>query len=135
MKKPSTTQRPAKGVVKRGKFAIPFTSLKNTILGRDFELSLVFADSSLSRRLNTIYRGKNKPANVLSFPLSKKSGEIFIDLVIAKKEAQKFDMTFKNFVAYLFIHACLHLKGMKHGDTMEQTEKKLLYDSSNSSRH
>lgn len=119
----------------RGKFSIPFTRLKNHVLERRYELSLVFADPKLSRRLNTKYRGKSKPANVLSFPLAKKSGEIFIDLVTAQKEATKFEMSFQKFVEFLFIHGLLHLKGMKHGATMEQAEEKLLHGTSNRSRH
>lgn len=120
---------------RRGKFSIPFTHLKNTVLGQSFELSLVFIDDRFSRRLNSTYRGKNSPTNVLSFPLSRKSGEIFIDLITARKETKKFDMSFDKFVKYLFIHGLLHLKGMEHGDTMEQVEKKLLHDTPNRSRH
>lgn len=102
-------------------------------MGRDFELSLVFIDNIFSRRLNNTYRGKNKSANILSFPLSERSGEIFIDLVTAKKETKKFKMSFQELVTFLFIHGILHLKGMRHGDTMERAEKKLLYDTSNHS--
>jgi len=122
-------------VKKISEFQIPFTRLKNTVLGRDFELSLVFVDNIFSRRLNRLYRQENKSANVLSFPLSKKSGEIFVDLVTAEKEMREFEMSFKEFVTFLFIHGLLHLKGMRHGDTMERAEKKLLHDTSNHSRH
>lgn len=118
-----------------GRFSIPFTKLKNTVLRRNYELSLVFIDSAHSKRLNRTYRGKNKPTNVLSFPLSNNFGEIFIDLVTAKKEARKFGMSFKTFVTFLFIHAVLHLKGMRHGATMEKAEQQLLYGASNRSRH
>ena len=107
-------------------FSIPFTRLKTTVLSRNYELSLVFIDNRFSRRLNATYRGKNKPTNVLSFPLSKTSGEIFIDLVTAQKEAKKFDMSFEKFVEYLFIHGLLHLKGTKHGGTMERRERQLM---------
>ena len=116
-------------------FSIPFTRLKNSVLGRGFELSLVFVDPTFSRRLNKTYRGKNKSANVLSFKLSKKSGEIFIDLVTAKKEMGKYGMDFQTFVKFLFIHALLHLKGMEHGDTMEKKELQLLYGTANRSRY
>lgn len=118
-----------------GRFSIPFTNLKNSVLGLDFELSLVFVDNIFSKRLNRTYRGKNKSADVLSFPLSKKSGEIFIDLITAKKEMGKFQMPYRKFVTFLFIHGLLHLKGMKHGITMERREKKLLNDASNYSRY
>ena len=117
----------------QSKFSIPFTSLKNKVLPRDYELSLVFVDSNFSRKLNRTYRGKNKSANILSFPLSNKCGEIFIDLITARKEMKKFNMSFKKFVTYLFIHGLLHLKGMRHGDTMEKAEQKLLYGASNRS--
>ena len=112
-----------------------FSRLKNTVLGRQYELSLVFIDQKRSRELNKTYRKKNKPTNVLSFPLSKKSGEIFIDLVTSKSEAKKFGMSFTQFVKYLFIHGILHLKGMRHGATMENAEKKLLNGTSNRSRY
>ena len=117
------------------RYSIPFTFLKNKVLGQGFELSLVFVDNNFSRKLNQKYRGKNKSANVLSFKLSKKSGEIFIDLVTAKKEMQKYDMDFQTFVKFLFIHALLHLKGMEHGDTMEKKELQLLHGTANRSRY
>lgn len=119
----------------RDKFIIPFTSLKNMVLGKKFSLSLVFTDEVFSRNLNKIYRGYDKPANVLGFLLSRQSGEIFIDLVTARKEKRKFGMTFPKFVEFLFIHALLHLKGMEHGDTMEKTELKLLNGSPNRKRN
>jgi len=98
--------------------------IKDAILGKRYELSLVFVDSKFSRRLNRIYREINKPTNILSFPLSKTSGEIFIDLTQAKKEFKKFDLTFSQFITFLFIHGLLHLKGMTHGSTMEKAERK-----------
>jgi probable rRNA maturation factor len=116
-------------------FSIPFTDIKNSVLSLDYELSLVFIDKKFSRELNKTYRGKSKQTNVLAFPLSKNSGEIFIDLDTAKKEAQIFEMSFPKFVEYLFIHGCLHLKGMRHGATMEQAEKLLLHGTPNSSRY
>lgn len=117
------------------KFSVLFKRLKKKILGKNFELSLVFADNKLSRRLNRIYRKKNKPANVLSFPLSKKSGEIFIDLVTAKLEAPARSLSYEKYVTILFIHGLLHLKGMRHGRKMERTEKKLLHGTTNLNRH
>ncbi|MGB3922077.1 MAG: rRNA maturation RNase YbeY [Minisyncoccia bacterium] len=122
-------------MTKKNKFSIPFERLKRSVLGKDFELSLVFADDKLSRRLNRIYRGKNKPANVLSFPLSKKSGEIFIDLITAEKEAPRYGLSYRDFVKLLFVHGLLHLKGMRHGRKMERTEKKLLYGTSSLNGH
>ena len=92
-------------------------------MGKSYELSLVFCGDTLSRKLNRAYRGKDKPTNVLSFPLSEKSGEIFINLSRTKPfGAQK-----------LFIHGLLHLNGMEHGARMERAEKKWLAKSQSAS--
>src|SRR3989338_11150913 len=104
---------------------LPFARIKAEILGKKYNLSLVFAGNALTERLNTTYRGKHKPTNVLSFPLSKTSGEIFVNLKQAKKEARKFGEGYRNFVGLLFIHGLLHLKDMRHGIKMEQAEKRL----------
>ncbi len=116
-------------IVERSRIKKPrlsFKKIKEDILGSDYSLSLVFIGDTISRRLNRKYRNRNKPATVLSFPLSPKEGEIFIDLRKARDEARRFNMSFREFVAYLFIHSTLHLKGMQHGCTMEKEEKRLL---------
>ena len=104
---------------------VPFPDLKQAALGKDYELSLVFIGDRRSARLNMTYRQKSNPTNVLSFPISKKSGEIFINLRLAKIQAKKFNRTFSKFVGYLFIHGLFHLKGMEHGLRMESAEHKL----------
>jgi len=118
---------------KRSLPKIRFDKILEEVLGKEYELSLVFTSTALSKKLNSTYRGKNNPTNILSFPLSKKSGEIFIDLTTASKEVKKFEMSFPKFITYLFIHGLLHLKGMEHGYTMERREKKLLNGATNCS--
>ncbi len=103
---------------------VSFALIKDTILGEKYELSLVFCGNRKSKELNKKYRNKDYTPNVLSFPLDKNSGEIFINPHVAKKEAPNFQKSYKNFVGFLFIHACLHLKGMEHGSRMDKAEKK-----------
>lgn len=104
---------------------LPFLELKEAILGKKYELSLVFIGSTRSRQLNRTHRGKDTSTNILSFELSKTSGEIFIDLPLSKKQSKKFERTESNFLQFLFIHGLFHLKGMAHGDTMEKAEQKV----------
>jgi rRNA maturation RNase YbeY len=104
---------------------LPFVLIKNAVLGEKYLLSLVIVGDTLSRKLNRTYRNKNKPTNVLSFELSKNEGEIFLNLKKAKSETKKFRENYKNLVGYLFIHGLLHLKGMTHGGTMEEAERKI----------
>lgn len=102
---------------------LPFAEIKNAVLGKNYELSLVFIGSTLSRRLNRERRGKDKPANILSFPLTKKSGEIFIDIGHAKKQSPQFETTPEKFIGLLFIHGLHHLAGLQHGSKMEEEEE------------
>lgn len=103
---------------------LPFVLLKEKILGKDYTLSIAVVSSKKSKELNLKHRGKNKPTNILSFPLSKKSGELILELGVIDTEYEKFNMTRKNFIGFLLIHGMLHLKGMDHGSTMERYEKK-----------
>ena len=104
---------------------VPFAKIKEAVVGKKYSLSLVFIGQKKSQTLNNTYRGKNKPTNCLSFTLDKNSGEIFLNLTKAKLEAKLFDRQFDNFVAFLFIHSLMHLKGMEHGDKMERAEEKI----------
>ncbi|MEI7513231.1 MAG: rRNA maturation RNase YbeY [bacterium] len=104
---------------------LPLCAIKDKVLGKNYELSLAFVGDTRSRKLNKIYRGKDKPTNILSFELSKTSGEIVINPRLAKKEATKFNRSYKNFLCFLFIHGVHHLKGMQHSSTMDKAEEKI----------
>ena len=60
--------------------------IKNQVLGKNYNLSVVPAKNSLMKKLNKRYRNKDKAADVLSFPLSKTDGEIFLNESLAKKK-------------------------------------------------
>ena len=102
---------------------LPFEKIKNAILGKGYTLSLVFIGERRSKKLNSQYKGKNESANVLSFPLSKNEGEIFITPKAAARQASLFSRTPEKFIGYLLIHGLLHLKGFSHSSKMEQAEK------------
>jgi probable rRNA maturation factor len=106
--------------------SLPFVSIKNKILGENYELGISFLSPSKQKQINFKYRGKNETTNILSFPLSKNSGEITLDEIKIKKDAPLFEMTYPEFLKYLVIHGCLHLKGFEHSSTMERQEKKYL---------
>jgi len=103
---------------------LKFEEIKNAILGSKYELSFVFISSQKIQELNRKYRNINKPTDILSFPLSKTTGEIFICKTEAKKMMTEFDRKYENFLVFLFIHGCVHLKGFDHGDKMEKVEEK-----------
>ena len=100
----------------------PFLRMKEYILGKAYELTISFISEEESRARNHSYRKKNYPTNILSFPLSKHEGEIYICLSVARKDAKKFSMSAQKFLHLLLVHGMLHLKGHKHGSTMETLE-------------
>ncbi len=99
-----------------------FKKLKKEVLGEAYDLSFAFVTPARMRaamkykKLGPNELSKTKTSNVLSFPLSKTSGEI----LICKSSAKPYT------VEYLFIHGLFHIKGMKHGVTMERAEARLL---------
>jgi probable rRNA maturation factor len=104
--------------------AFDFDAIKDTILGKDYQLTLIIANSQTIRKYNTIYRNMDKSTDILSFPYSKDEGEIYICPSETKKAAVKFKRNYDNFFIYLFIHGCTHLKGYDHSDTMDRVEEK-----------
>lgn len=124
----SYTKRMSFKVIKETEENIPkidFEMLKQACLGKEYDLTLIFTDSEKIKHLNTVYRDKEEATDILSFPYSEKQGEIYISLKEAEKEAPKFDREIANFLAFLFIHGCVHLKGHDHGSTMENIEAEL----------
>ncbi len=104
---------------------VPFARIAKSILP-SWEVSLAFVGPTEATRLNKTLRKKSYVPNVLSYVSSKKAGEVIICLQEAKKQAPDYDLSYPQFVAFLFIHALLHLKGMPHGPTMEKRERALL---------
>lgn len=102
-----------------------YTKIAASVLP-DWDISLVFVGSVRAQKLNMQLRKKSYIPNVLSYALGEESGEIFICLEEAVRQAPAHDMGERTFVLYLFIHALLHLKGWAHGATMERWERKLL---------
>jgi probable rRNA maturation factor len=104
--------------------SLPFVLLKKKVLGKEYELSLTFIDNKKIHSLNKLYRKVDSPTDILSFPLDKKSGEIFICPSKTKEMAKEFNRSYENFLAFLFIHGLVHLLGYDHGDKMEKVEIK-----------
>ncbi len=104
----------------------PYQEIKETILGKNYELSLAFVGTARAQKLNVAYRKKSYVPNVLSFPLNEACGEIFICPEISYKEVWEFNLSKKGYVAFLFIHGLLHLKGYDHGSKMEELEKRYM---------
>lgn len=105
---------------------LAYEEIAAAILGKRYDVSLVFIGDTRAQKLNQVSRGKDYIPNVLSFPLTDRAGEIYIAPTVAKREASKFDLSYTGYVGYLFIHGCLHLKGLDHGAKMDTLESKYM---------
>ena len=85
------------------------------------EISVLLVGPRASRALNTHYRGRDRPANVLSFPApanSPSAGGLLGDLVICpavlRAEARAQHKSERAHWAHLVVHGVLHLAGYDH---------------------
>jgi probable rRNA maturation factor len=110
------------------------------------EISVKFTSDAAVQSLNAGYRGKDRPTNVLSFPMvapellpplaSADGGEILLgDVVLAHGvcvgEADGRGLTLEDHAAHLVAHGVLHLLGYDHerdegADAMETAERAAL---------
>lgn len=91
-----------------------------------------------SQTLNHEYRGKDKPTNVLSFPMdipfdvgTRVLGDLAIAAQVVEQEAQEQGKAADAHWAHMVVHGVLHLLGYDHieddeAEQMEQLEREIL---------
>lgn len=101
------------------------------------ELTLRIVDEDESRSLNSRFRGKDKPTNVLSFGYDGEMldvpviGDIVICAAVVAREAEEQGKTLRAHWAHMVVHGCLHLLGYDHetdaeAEEMEREERTIL---------
>jgi probable rRNA maturation factor len=110
------------------------------------EVSVLLADDATVRRLNADYRSRDRPTNVLSFPMFEDArarrpepspagtvplGDIVLAFETVRDEARAEAKPFPHHVSHLLIHGCLHLLGYDHQNAadaalMEELERDAL---------
>ena len=110
------------------------------------EISIRLTDDGEVQTLNAQYRGKDKPTNVLSFPMvqadlleslaNSDDGEVLLgDIVLADgvvaREAAERGIMITDHATHLIIHGLLHLVGYDHeqdaeAEAMEEMERRAL---------
>ncbi|MBL7070588.1 MAG: rRNA maturation RNase YbeY [Candidatus Omnitrophica bacterium] len=87
---------------------------------KDASLSIIFVSDSRIKRLNNLYRGSDRPTDVLAFSMREGKrllgkrpvmGDIVISVDRARKQAKRFESTFKREIYLYIIHGILHLAG------------------------
>jgi probable rRNA maturation factor len=96
----------------------------------DAAISVTLVDDAAIQTLNREHRGKNKPTDVLSFPLEPEAfsherllGDIVISIDTARRQAADYDAPLQRELERLMIHGLLHVLGHDH---MEPGERALM---------
>lgn len=91
----------------------------------DRELSILLTGNEEIRALNRDYRGKDKPTDVLSFPMEDDLllGDVVISTEKAVSQAAEFGVTADEEMARLLVHGILHLAGYDHVKGGRQAKK------------
>jgi ssRNA-specific RNase YbeY (16S rRNA maturation enzyme) len=82
---------------------VPVLNIKEKILGKKFNVNLIYCSPKKSQELNKTYRDKDYPTNILTFPLSDTEGEIYICRSIARKGYKEFDMSYAKWCMVCYI--------------------------------
>ncbi|WP_299591485.1 rRNA maturation RNase YbeY [uncultured Microbulbifer sp.] len=102
------------------------------------EISLRIVDEEESQALNSQYRGKHKPTNVLSFPADIPEelglpllGDLVICAQVVAREAEQQHKALSAHWAHMVVHGTLHLLGYDHieddeAEIMENLETRIL---------
>lgn len=95
-----------------------------------YELTVVLVDDREMTRLNRRYFRRNRPTNVLSFPMmdetpaslhSRVLGDVVISADTARRDAEEVGQKAEEEILFLLIHGILHLAGYDHlGSRKEQ---------------
>lgn len=99
----------------------------------DSALSLSLVNDAEIQSLNREHRGKDKPTDVLSFPLYEPGeeghpegerllGDVVISIDTARRQAAEYDAPLQNEIYRLLIHGVLHVLGHDHEEPQERSE-------------
>lgn len=115
-----------------GKFKALLEKLVRRYRLKDPEISLSFVGLDRIRALNRRYLKKDKPTDVLSFPLGEKAadGRYYLgDIVIAPEKARRQCLdkghSLEREMEILTVHGFLHLLGYDHLAGIEEEEAKV----------
>ena len=96
------------------------------------ELSVRVVEAEEMQRLNSEYRGKDKPTNVLSFPAGDIAGlpddavvplgDLVVCASVIRDEASAQGKALKDHWAHMIVHGTLHLLGFDHEDDDEAAD-------------
>jgi len=100
---------------------------KYKFLNKKVSLTLLLSNNKNIKKLNKNFRKKNKPTDILSFPLSKNIrilkqtylGDIIISYNFMNKPRSQNKKLFNERVTKTFIHGFLHLVGFDHKNNKE----------------
>ncbi|HPP13076.1 MAG TPA: rRNA maturation RNase YbeY [bacterium] len=93
------------------RFQQALKALPHSLLPAGKEIVIVLVSDRKIRKLNQLFRGNNRPTDVLSFRTGRQSGEVIISVETARRQAREYGHSLEEELIYLVIHGLLHLEG------------------------
>lgn len=89
------------------------------------KINLALVNDKEIRRLNATFRHKDKPTDVLAFPMDEDGiiGDIAISTETTERNAKRYGVSYKTELKRLVVHGALHLLGYDHGKRMKDAEE------------
>lgn len=100
-----------------------------TALRREAQISLVFVDRRVGRRLNRQFRARDYPTNVLTFAYQIRPSviaEIVLCMPVVRREARQQGKTLRQHLAHMLVHGVLHAQGYDHAHEREDRRMRTL---------
>lgn len=107
-----------------------FSQLNLVKYAKNIEFSIILTDNAAIQKINLQFLNKDKPTNVLSFPLMEIEpnkfenlqihdefvilGDIIFANEVIKSEAEEFNISFEDHFTHLLVHGILHILGYDH---------------------
>lgn len=120
--------------INKRKIRAKVTKLLKLLDCASMEISITFVNDEAMQLLNKHYLSKDRPTNVMSFPLQEGEfsginpdmlGDIVISVDTALRDAAGGNLRFDEEIIFLIIHGMLHLTGYNHENTSLANARKM----------
>jgi probable rRNA maturation factor len=118
-----TVERGPHAGIARGEILRRLRAMIDLLQLENSEVSFVLTDEARVHRLNKVYRGKDRPTDVLAFAMREGEhadlagdvlGDVIVSVPTARKQAKERGVAVLDEVTMLLAHGLLHLLGWDH---------------------
>lgn len=106
------------------------TKASNLLNMQNKKINIILIDNIRMEEMNSLYREKDYPTDVLTFPdgYLNNLGDVFISIPKCVEQSKDLDHSFNRELGFLCAHGFLHTIGYDHQNEEEEKEMVLMQD-------